>query len=413
MKKVKISLFVKSDKINEKGHIAVYYKIQSGFSKTTFSAGVYVAAERWKITDQYRITSVLTEKKIRNTFDCGIADLEVIHSNLVLKNLPFSANTIKEIFLKDDYEDMEDQVLLSDLFKQHYKIFVPMVESGNRAKQTLGKYRTVEKHLKEFMKLNYQIEDIALNELNYCFIDSFDAFLRTVKGISNNPTVKYIQTFRSLITIAIKYDWLAKDPFLLYDKKVKRKDAIFLTKEEIKRIENVELSSERLQIVRDIFILNCYVGYAPVDLFNLKYDNISIGNDGQKWIIMDRQKTGSNSDVPLLPKAETIINKYKTDPYCIKYGCVIPLRSNQKMNQYLKEVAACAKINKNLTMYLARHSFATTVILANGLSMEVLSKMLGHSNLRMTAHYGKIQNLRVGQEMNVLREKMLIDDLDE
>ncbi|MDB4533603.1 site-specific integrase [Vicingaceae bacterium] len=315
MKKVKVSLFVKSDKTNEKGQLAVYYKIQSGFSKTTFSAGVYVTHDRWKITDQFRQTRDLPEKKIRNVFDCAIADLQEIHSNLELKNLPFSAKTVKEIFLKGGLEDMGDEVLLSDLFTQHYKVFVPLVETGNRAKQTLGKYRTVEKHLKEFMKLNYHIEDIALKSLNFEFVDSFDAFLRTVKGISNNPTVKYIQTFRSLINLAVKYDWLVKDPFLLYDKKVRKKDAVYLTSDELDRIENVKLSSERLQIVRDIFILNCYVGYAPVDLFNLKYENIVKGNDGQKWIVMDRQKTGVNSDVPLLPKAEKIINKYKDELY--------------------------------------------------------------------------------------------------
>jgi site-specific recombinase XerD len=256
------------------------------------------------------------------------------------------------------------------------------------------------------MKINYGLVDIGLNSLNFEFIDSFDAFLRSIKLIANNTTVKYVQSFRSIIRMAIKYEWLAKDPFILYDKKIKKKDAWYLTKSELARIENVELPSERLRIVRDIFVFSCYTGYAPVDLFKLTQNNINIGNDGSRWIITERQKTGIKSDVPLLPKAEEIIEKYKDHTECILNKLLVPHRSNQKMNQYLKEVTSFAMVNKNCTQYISRHTFATTVILANGLSMEVLSKMLGHTNLKQTAHYGKIQNFRVGEEMQILREKM-------
>ncbi len=406
MKTMKVILFVKSDKKDEKGKLAVYAKIHLNQSITTFSTGLNADPIRWKITNQYRKTRELKELKIRNELDVIVKELFEIHTKLRSKNINFSVNKIKEIYQSGDCENLGDQLMLSDLFDQHHRIYAPMVKTGNKAPETLRKYMTLRNHVYEFMKINYGLVDIGLNSLNFEFIDSFDAFLRSTKLIANNTTVKYVQSFRSIIRMAIKYEWLAKDPFILYDKKIKKKDALYLTKSELARIENVELPSERLRIVRDIFVFSCYTGYAPVDLFKLTQNNINIGNDGSRWIITERQKTGIKSDVPLLPKAEEIIAKYKEHTECILKKLLVPHRSNQKMNQYLKEVTSFAMVNKNCTQYISRHTFATTVILANGLSMEVLSKMLGHTNLKQTAHYGKIQNFRVGEEMQILREKM-------
>lgn len=406
MNKMKIMLFVKADKKDQKGKVAIYVKIKANQSITTFFTGFFANPIRWKETHQFSITRDKSEMKLRYDLEQILEDLSEIETNLKGKNMRYSAHTIKEIFQSGKLENLGEQIMLSELFDQHERIFEPMVESGNRAPETLRKYQTLRKHVYEFLKVRYRMEDIELPSLNYEFIDSFDAFLRSVKGIANNATVKYIQSFRGVIRMGVKYEWIAKDPFMMYDKKVKKKDAVYLTKDELERIEQVELKTERLRVVRDIFVFNCYTGYAPVDLAKLTWDDIVKGNDGQLWIMTRRQKTGIKSDVPLLPKAEEILEKYKNHIECMNSGLLLPKRSNQKMNQYLKEMASFAGVNKNCTQYLARHTFATTVILANGLSMEVLSKMLGHTNLTQTAHYGKVQNLRVGEEMSLLKEKM-------
>ncbi|NQX97845.1 MAG: site-specific integrase, partial [Flavobacteriales bacterium] len=289
---------------------------------------------------------------------------------------------------------------------KHYKGLVPLVKSKDRAKETLRKYQTLRNHVINFLQFEFGVSDVPLSQLNYNFIEAFDNYLRVQKTIGNNTTVKYVQGFRRLMNLAVKYDWLIKDPFLLYDKKVKVKDAIFLTKEELQKLENIQLYSKRLEVVRDIFIFGCYTGYSPVDIHKLIYSDIVMGNDDQKWIMTKRTKTGIDCSVPLLFRAEKIIDKYRMDIYCLETTHILPKRSTQKMNMYLKEIAEIAEIGKNLHQYVARHTFACTVILANGLSMEVLSKMLGHTNLKQTMHYGKIQNARVGQEMKELRKKM-------
>ncbi len=406
MKDLRLGLYLKKDKTNSMGETPVYVKINYLISTTTLDSGIKVDAERWKLTNQLTKTRILPEMKIRSSINIVLQQIEQTKEKLKLRGLPFSAKTIKDAYLNNDDSVLTCNLMLSELFDKHYNSFEPLIKSNIRAKDTLRKYRTLRNHVCDFLNIEYQIDDIPLNNLNYSFIESFDLFLRSNKNIGNNTTVKYVQSFRRLINLAIKYDWIEKDPFKLYDKKVIVKDAEFLTKEELEQIENLELPIKRLEIVRDIFVFGCYTGYAPVDIQKLTNDNIHIDKDGQKWIIIKRTKTGINADVPLLPKAEEIINKYSNSIDCIVDNRLLPKRSTQKMNLYLKEIAEMADLKINLHQYVARHTFACTIILENGLSMEVLSKMLGHTNLRQTQHYGKIQNSRVAEEMKILKIKL-------
>jgi site-specific recombinase XerD len=406
MKNVRLSLYIKADKVTVEGDAPIYMKIVYLNSKTTMNLGLKIYVERWKVTNQLKNTKVNSERKLRVDIDVIMLRVREIHNNLLLKEVPFSATIIKNVYNGKGDTTAGNKLMLSELFDKHIKAFEPLVESGVRAKESLRKYNTLRNHVYEFIDFEFKLDDVALKSLNYAFIESFDLFLRTNKGIGNNTTVKYVQAFRRLMNIAVKYDWLMKDPFILYDKKIKVKDAIFLSLEELTKIEKVKLISKRLEVVRDIFVFSCYTGYSPIDIHKLTSNSIVTGTDGQKWILAKRTKTGVNSDFPLLPVPEKIIKKYQNDPYCQEKSHLIPKRSTQKMNMYLKEIAEIAEINKSLHQYVSRHTFACTVILANGLSMEVLSKMLGHTNLKQTMHYGKIQNTRVGQEMLALRKKL-------
>ena len=406
MNKLRLSTFVKVDKTNYLEQVPVFVKISIFNTNTSMSLDHWVDNERWKITKQFKVSRALKEIIIKRDIDHKLNLVTDIFNKLELKGLPFSANEIKDIYLKGDASTFNSNIMLSELFTKNELIYKPLVDTKDRAKETLRKYKTIQKHVNDFLLFEYGLEDISLNKLNYGFIDAFDGFLRSVKKIGNNTTVKYVQTFGSLMRLAVKYEWLLKNPFVLYNKKIVVKDADFLTKEELSIVENLTLDSNRLEVVRDIFIFGCYTGYAPIDIMKLTYDNIQRGNDGQKWIMANRWKTKIQANVPLLKKAENITDKYRDDFNCIKSGLLLPKRSNQKINQYLKEIAILTGINKKFTQYLSRHTFSCTVVLANGLSMEVLSKMLGHTNLKQTMHYGKIQSTRVGQEMKILREKL-------
>lgn len=202
--------------------------------------------------------------------------------------------------------------------------------------------------------------------------------MRVTKKFNNNTTVKYVKLFKKIIGLALAHRWLEKNPFLNYKQKSKEVEREFLLEHELKAIEEKEYKILRLQQVKDVFIFCCYTGLAYVDVAKLSKDNIVLGIDGNKWIKQNRTKTETRSSIPILPAAEAILDKYTNDPYCVAHSKILPMSSNQKMNAYLKEIADLCGITKNCTMHLARHTFATTVTLTNGVSLESVSRMLGH-----------------------------------
>ena len=229
---------------------------------------------------------------------------------------------------------------------------------------------------------------------------------KTIRKCNHNSTQKYIRNFRKIINNAIKNDWLDKDPFKAYRVKLKDTKRVFLTKEELTALEEEQFAIDRLDQVRDVFVFCCYTGLSYVDVEKLTPKGIVKGHDGEYWINVDRTKTGSPSSVPILPKAFKIIEKYKNDPRMINGGRLLPVISNQRINAYLKELASLTGIEKKLTFHAARHTFATTVTLSNGIPIETVSAMLGHKNFRTTQIYAKVVQEKISRDMRKLREKL-------
>ena len=220
--------------------------------------------------------------------------------------------------------------------------------------------------------------------------------------------MKHIERFRKMISMSVRMEWLDKDPFVKYQQKFKKVEREYLTKEELAKIEKKEFKIERLQWVRDLFIFSCYTGLAYIDVMRLKPANIIIGTDNEYWLYTQRQKTNNPVRVPLLPKALEIIGKYKGHIRAVSEGTVFPTISNQKLNSYLKEIADLCDIHKNMTFHLARHTFATTVTLTNGVPIESISKMLGHSSISTTQIYAKVIEKKLGDDMKALKQKLAI-----
>ncbi|WP_084138101.1 site-specific integrase [Chryseolinea serpens] len=182
----------------------------------------------------------------------------------------------------------------------------------------------------------------------------------------------------------------------------------YFSQPEIELAYNKSFSAERLNVVRDIFLFSCFTGLSYADIKKLRRSEIIIGVDGGQWISTTRQKTESLSRIPLLPIAIEIMNKYEHNIKCLHGDLVLPVLSNQKMNAYLKEIGDILEIKKQFTFHCARHTFATTVTLTNGVPIESVSKMLGHKSLKTTQHYAKILDKKVSEDMNALKEKLKI-----
>ena len=241
--------------------------------------------------------------------------------------------------------------------------------------------------------------------MDHQFITGLEYYLKTTRKCAHNSAIKYITNFKKIIRIAHANDWIDKDPFLHWKGKLKIVEREFLTEEEIQKIIELELKMERLDQVRDIFIFCCFTGLAYADVKKLNRGDISVGADGEEWVKTKRSKTDTRSNIPILPIAKVIIEKYKDNELLKEKDLVLPVLSNQKMNAYIKEIATLAGITKNLTFHLARHTFATTVTLTNGVPIESVSKMLGHTNLKTTQHYAKILDMKVSKDMAILRSK--------
>jgi site-specific recombinase XerD len=294
--------------------------------------------------------------------------------------------------------------MLMEIFRQHNDQIRALV-GREYAAGTLDRYETSYKHTLNFLQWKYQITDMDITRLNYEFMAEYEFWLKSVRKCDHNSTMKYLANFKKIVIRCIKNGWLKQDPFIGFKLTKREVERIALTQSEIDRIGSEIFPMEGTSIVRDIFLFSCYTGLAYADVEKLKTIDIVTGNDGDKWLISRRQKTDITAKIPLLPAALNIIDKHANHPKCVAKNLVLPVLTNQKMNDYLKIIANQCNITKTLTFHIARHTFATTVTLSNGVPIETVSKMLGHRNLKTTQHYAKILDKKIGDDMKGLMEK--------
>lgn len=295
--------------------------------------------------------------------------------------------------------------MLVGIFQDHNDKIETLVHQ-EYAPGTLQRYKTSLKHTVDFMQWKHNITDIDIAEIDHAFIMDYEFYLRSVRKCNNNTTVKYLKNFKKIIRICLANGWLDRDPFVNYKSKVREVEREFLTMEQVYQLHNTQFQNEQHTLVKDIFIFSCFTGLAYIDVKNLTKANISIGIDAKKWIFTNRQKTETASRIPLLPIAEQLIQKYETHPYTVIQNKLLPVFCNQKVNIYLKEIAQICNLPNKLTFHIARHTFATSVTLSNGVPIETVSKMLGHKNIRTTQHYAKILDKKVSDDMQLLLDKL-------
>jgi len=313
----------------------------------------------------------------------------------------FSVDSLREKWFG---EDRRKRTLLG-AFRISIMEFEKLVTKGKYCKSTLVKYKTTEKHLIDFLQWRNNGRDILLLDLRIEFAKNFEFYLQTEKSLSINSSGKMIKNLKKVITDCMDKDWLDKNPFLYF--KVRHIDpkVPHLTAEELKLIEDKEISIKRLSIIRDMFIFSCYTGFAYVDVANLTTDHIKIGPDGKKWLIKCRQKTGISERVPLLPPTLQIIKKYENYPKLNDQNKLLPIPSNQKVNAYLKELGDICGIQTQITFHIARHTFASTVTLENGVPLDSVSKMLGHRSIKTTQIYAKVSDKKISDDTKILFRK--------
>lgn len=398
--RIAFSFYVKRTKPLKNGEVPIYVKITADEVYDELSILKSIHPDKWdkekngasgKSKEANDLNSYLRHVRCR---------LEDHVKMLYEKGKEITARSIKNSYLGID----PDNKKVVGLFEEHNKS-IKLLKGKDFAPATIQRYETCLLHLKNYIKEKYKVDDMGINKVNPDFIKGFELYLKTVRKCNHNSTMKYIKNFKKIVRNAFQNGWLRQDPFANIKLRLNKVDKGFLTEEELSLIMNKKFSMERLENVKDVFLIGCFTGLAYSDLKNLKPEHLVKGDDGRMWIHTRRMKTDQISHIPLLPVALSIIEKYQFNPYCLIHEVLLPVYSNQKLNSYLKEIADACGITKNMSTHMARHTFATTVTLNNDIPIESVSKMLGHSTIAMTQNYARLLDKKVGNDMEKIRDK--------
>lgn len=389
-----------SRKINNE--VSVYARITVNGKRANISLQRKVVVSEWD-SNKGRARGSKQESRLLNRYLDQVKNrIYEAHDELVKEKAFICAQSIKARFLGEDNEEYS----LLTLVDYHNTQMSESLSYG-----TLKNYFTTQKYIKLFLTKK-KTQDIYLSQLTFRFLVDFEKFLRSYvpedhqKQMENNTVMKHIQRLRKMVTLAYKMEWIDKDPFIKFKPIYIKNEREFLSENELQTIIEKEFEIERLELVKDLFVFSCYTGLSYIDVMNLNEDNITFGIDGGKWIITNRQKTHNKVKIPLLPIAEELIQKYEGHIKTKKTKTLFPNISNQKLNSYLKEIADLCKIKKNLTFHIARHTFATTITLSNGVPIETVSKLLGHTKIATTQIYARVIERKVSEDMKVLKDNL-------
>ncbi len=397
---MQLSFQLKTKKADAKGKSPIYARITINGIRTEFSIKRSVEASRW-IALAGVVKGSSEESRSINAFLVTVrSKLNEHYRNLLETDKPLTPEAVKNAYL--GIREKGKGIL--EVYRYHNTQMHGLINKDFAA-ATYIKYCTSLKHTEEFIKWKYKVADLELKNINYSFITEFEYYLKTVQACGHNTALKHITNFKKIIRISIGNGWLERDPFVNYKIQTKVVEREFLNEQELQAIAEKEFTIQRLEQVRDVFLFCCFTGLAYSDVAKLSSHHLVTGIDGGKWIKINRTKTDTRSSIPLLPVAAAIIEKYAQHPKCNATQKLLPVLSNQKLNSYLKELADICGIRKNITSHLARHTFATTVTLTNGVPLESVGKMLGHRSLRTTQHYAKIIDRKVSDDMQLLKDK--------
>jgi site-specific recombinase XerD len=292
-----------------------------------------------------------------------------------------------------------------DIWEGHLSNLKKLIGKEN-SYATYQKYNTAKNHFQAFLQKHYHVEDVSIKAVDYQMIHQYGIYLKTEKGCSYNTATKFLQNLKTITSISIRSGWLVKDPFNGINLTLKEVDRPYLSFEELQRLIEFNSVFDRLNRVRDFFVFSCYTGLAYIDVKKLKRAEIEGNDEMGFWIRTRRQKTGGRANIPLLDIPMSIIRNYCQLELLDAEDSILPILSNQKMNAYLKELADLCNIQKQLSYHVARHTFATTITMMNGVPIETVSKMLGHKNIHSTQHYARIVDKKVGDDMKLLAAKL-------
>jgi len=397
----KICFYIQKSRIAKDGQVPILLRVTINGLRAVISVNLKVNPKNWNAVAGRSIANSRLDDELNARLDTIRFRLMQVYREMELDGEAITAQKVINKYLGREDKPV---IMLLDVFREHNDRCHKLAGNG-MSPATVERYETSYKHTANFIQFAYRKDDIPIADVDHKFITDYEFYLRTERKCNHNSATKYLKNFKKIIRIALAHDYITKDPFANIRFKLEEVERDFLEDHEIKAIMEKEIPLRRLAQVRDVFVFAIFTGLAFSDLKGLRAEHLVRDNNGDMWIRKARQKTKNMCNIPLLDPAREILERYKDDPECITKGVLLPTLCNQKMNAYLKELATICGINKEISSHVARHSFATSVALANGVSIENVAKMLGHSNTNMTRHYARVLDKSIKQDMALVNGK--------
>ena len=380
---------MRKGRVKKDGYGIIEAVISCKGERSMFSTGKKVLYEDWdekrqKVKGRGEFVTLINQYLLEVQNKLLRLEKEMVGSGVVL-----SAFSLSEAY-KGKIDSLKSKTLL-EVFQKHNDFNKELI-GISIAKSTWGDFDYGYRLMREFMKTKLQRKDISLTEVNLEFAGGFHVYL--LSKMKQNTFIKYMKLLNKIMRQAVSNGYIAYNPVQLYKVEKEPVDIEFLTEEELRRVINFDTELPRLEKARDLFVFSCFTGLSYIDIKTLTKEHFETDGSGRVWIKKKRVKTGVLSRIPLLPVAKMILEKYKGGDK------ILPIQDPTDINLYLKDIAILCKIDKRITFHTARHTFATTVTLANNISLEVVAKMMGHTNTRMTSHYAKLVDSAIAHQMD-------------
>ena len=390
-----ILFFIRESRVRKDGTASIEVVLTVNGERCAFSTGKRVKSCNWDKVKQQVKGKDEEAQSLNNYLKAIKAKLYQKEAELLDRGFIITAELLRDAYF-DKVESLKEKTLF-EVFEEHNQEQEKLVGNGvSKATYWISVYTV--RLLKEFVQQKYKREDLYLRELNLNFIQSFHSFLRIDKGMAQNSSTKHLKLLKKIVNLAVANSYMTTNPFITYKIEREPVEIDFLDEEELRKIINFDTPLPRLERAKDMFLFGCFTGLSYIDIKTLAPEHFEKDSTGRIWIKKRRVKTGVLSRIPLLPIAKLILDKYKGGKK------LLPIQDPADINKYLKDIAILCDIKKRITFHTSRHTFASTVTLANNISLEVVSKMLGHTNTRMTTHYAKLIDKCIGEQMDKLME---------
>lgn len=393
----KVLFFLKRDKQKKDGSVPVYCRITIDGKEARFGMKKNIDPKLWNVKEGKATGKSTESSEINALLEKTKAGIHKIYRDIQERENAVSAEKVKNIFLGIDSK----QYMLLKAFDEHVEEKFNLI--GKRiVKSTYNRYYYLRIRLSEFLTEKYHLSDIPLREINYQFIRDFEMYLLIVRGNKQSTIAQYLINLKKIVELAYKNEWIFRNPFINYKIEDEKSERGYLTQREVEILMNWKLD-KKLERTRDVFIFCCFTGLSYIDVFKLTKEQVNLSIDGQQWIMGKREKTDMDYFIPVMEIPKKILEKYKNETF--KDGKLLPVKVSLTVNRHLKEISDICGINKHLTFHLSRHTFAT-LTMSKGVSLESVSKMLGHKNIQTTQIYAKMTTEKVGRDMAIFAESI-------